>query len=242
MFTGGLFVQSGAKFGEDGTHGLIVAEQCIGIVGVEAHGLDQVVEGFFELRAAGEKEFLEREADGKGLAFGQGAGAAPGDDLFVMAAALADDLEEAADKFETLAEGGEVVANRDGLGVGGGEEIDQCGFAVRAEGEDAEAGAVVEFEMGSGGVGGEFAPEGVDAEVAGGDGGVVKEDNGAIGELGTPGFEIMLDRIVGVEAIDVEEVDGGIFETGDGIVEGGRDERGKSCVERIVVVAQLVEN
>jgi len=142
---------------------------------------------------------------------------------------------------EVLAEGGEGGADFVGVLAGPGEEVgeggDGEGFGHK---EDAQAVGMVEFEGEE--IWGELLPELVDAEVALADLGIVEEDDALGGEFGEPGIEVVADGGVGVEAIDVEEVDGGWGEGGGGGIEGGGEESGEAGIEGVVVGAEGVED
>jgi hypothetical protein len=137
-----------------------------------------------------------------------------------------------AEKFEVVAEGGEEGAGFGGVLISEGEEGGESGREICAEGEEAEAGGVGEFEVGV--VGAEFVPEAVDAEVGSMDGGVVEEDDGGGRELGAPSVEVMADRGIVVEAVEMEEIDGAIGEAGEGGVESGLEEGGEGGVGGVV--------
>lgn len=68
----------------------------------------------------------------------------------------------------------------------------------------------------------------------------MEEDEGVGGELGQPGVEVVGDGVVGVEAVDVEEIDGGVGEAADGLVEGAAVQRGKLTEAGVVMGFELV--
>jgi hypothetical protein len=70
----------------------------------------------------------------------------------------------------------------------------------------------------------------------------VEEEDAAVGELRQPRLHIVRDRLVGVAAVDVKEVDRRVGEVRPRLVERLREEAGKRAVERVVVGAQLLED
>mgnify|MGYP003484583143 CR=1 FL=1 len=53
----------------------------------------------------------------------------------------------------------------------------------------------------------QFSPEFPYSEISLVHGGVVEQHHSPVAELGSPGFKIVADRLVGMQAIDVEQVD-----------------------------------
>ena len=71
---------------------------------------------------------------------------------------------------------------------------------------------------------GQFGPQLPHPEAASALHGVVEEDDARRRHLRQPGLEIVLDRLVGVQAIDVQQVDAAVAELVQGIVERGAHE------------------
>ena len=71
---------------------------------------------------------------------------------------------------------------------------------------------------------GYLGPEPPDPEPFRADVGVVEQDHAPRAYLGQPGGEVVLHRLVGVVAVDMEDVDGPIFELAHRLVEGGLDQ------------------
>ena len=120
---------------------------------------------------------------------------------------------------------GEVAEGGDG---GGGLGADQ---------QQAEAGGMVEAE---GGVAlAALGPELPDAEVAAADGGVVQQDDGAVGEFRQPGLEVVAHGVVGVQAVDMQQVDAAGDEAWQRIVEAAAEQGGEGAVVGVVEGLQI---
>jgi hypothetical protein len=91
----------------------------------------------------------------------------------------------------------------------GGELLDTSG-SVLPHDEHTEPSAVKEFE---GRISlGELGPETIHSEPGSEDVRVVEQDDPPIRELRLPRLEVRPDRLVGVEAVDMEQVDGSLAE------------------------------
>jgi len=86
------------------------------------------------------------------------------------------------------------------------------------------------FEIKAGKTWGEFGPEPVDAEIALRFDRIVKKDYGAVAEFAAPGFEVDLYRVIGVQAVNVQQVDGGVGDVRQSLVKGHAIQDGKSFV------------
>jgi hypothetical protein len=119
------------------------------------------------------------------------------------------------------------------------ERPDRLGLEL-AHREDSQAVAVDELEAGV--LVPDLVPELPDAEVLLPDVGVMEEDDAPLAYLGQPGFEVMADGVVGMETIDVEQVDRAVDELRDGFIERGPDQGRKAFIERVVVLTEVGED
>src|SRR5260370_40462878 len=85
----------------------------------------------------------------------------------------------------------------------------------------------------------DFFPKSPDAEIAFAHIGVVKQDHAPIAHPGQPGFEVVLDRFIRMEAVNVKQVNRPVGEMVHGLVEGTREQARKAAVERVVMAAQV---
>lgn len=81
---------------------------------------------------------------------------------------------------------------------------------------------------------GQFAPELVDAEVVLNLHRVVEKNDGTFAEFGAPGFVVMFDGVVEVQAVDVKEVHRAVWDIRQGLIEGHAQECGKRFVLPVV--------
>jgi len=81
---------------------------------------------------------------------------------------------------------------------------------------------------------GQFAPELMDTEIVVDFHRVVEKNDGAFGQFGTPGFVVMLDSVVEVQAVDVKEVHRGIGDIRQGLIEGHAQECREGFVPTVV--------
>ena len=85
-------------------------------------------------------------------------------------------------------------------------------------------------------VGREFGPQAVNSEVALRLHGVMKEDDRAVAEFGAPGFVVGLDGVIGVQAIDVQQVHGRVGDVRQGLVKGHAKQGGEGFVAAVEFV------
>ena len=69
--------------------------------------------------------------------------------------------------------------------------------------------------------------------------GVVKQNDGSIAQLAFPGFEIVLDRFVGMETVDMKQIDRSIREMRCRVVERAAHERGECRELGAVILIQI---
>ena len=74
--------------------------------------------------------------------------------------------------------------------------------------------------------------------VAGGD--VVKEGHSPGAELAPPRFEVVPDSLVGVQTVEVDQVEAAVGKTRQGVVEAGTHQVGKAPVELLVVAGNVL--
>jgi hypothetical protein len=63
----------------------------------------------------------------------------------------------------------------------------------------------------------------------------VEQDHGTIAQFGSPRFEVVTDSIIGMQAIDVKEINATVSEMFDRLVEGRADKSGKHRVPGLMV-------
>ena len=80
----------------------------------------------------------------------------------------------------------------------------------------------------------ELAPEAPHAEVVAPDVRIMEHDDRAIRQLGAPGPEILGDRVVGVQPVDVQQVDLAIAEVRQGLGERRAQQGGEAPVAAVV--------
>ena len=135
------------------------------------------------------------------------------------------------------AEPGEGQPNQRLLAVVGLEDWTQSLGDLLANGKHPQAVAVDELEARVALP--DLHPEPPDAEVPLPDVGVVQQDDPPAAELREPAVEVVTDGVVGVEPVDVQQVDRPVRELPQGLVEGGLQERRDSAVAGVVVRPQL---
>jgi hypothetical protein len=69
---------------------------------------------------------------------------------------------------------------------------------------------------------------------------VVEEHNSPIRELGKPALKVMANGLVGMESVNMEQVDGSVAEAAQGFVKGAAQERGKLRVVGLVIGLNLL--
>ena len=81
---------------------------------------------------------------------------------------------------------------------------------------------------------GQFAPELVHAEVVVNFHRVVEKNDGTFGQFGAPGFVVMFDGVVEVQAVDVKEVYRGVRDIRQGLIKGHAQECREGFVPAVV--------
>ena len=110
----------------------------------------------------------------------------------------------------------------------------------RADACDAEAMCVAELEARI--ALRNLGPEAIHAEVGAVLIHVVHQDDAGLGELRPPGFEIVPDVLVGVPAIDVQEVDRAVPDAGQRFIEHAANKGRPLGVASVVVLLERVED
>ena len=88
----------------------------------------------------------------------------------------------------------------------------------------------------------ELQPEFPDAEVGFADVGIVQQHDGRGAELRQPRFEIVPDRVIRMQAVDVEQVDGSVAELQQGLVERRTDDPREGAEVTVVKVGPFLED
>ncbi len=127
-----------------------------------------------------------------------------------------------------------------GIGRGAPAKLQHGRWRVPPGTEHAEAVAVQELE-------GritlrQLGPEPPDAEIKLALVGVVEQHDRAVGELGQPGLEIVPDSLVGVHAVDVQQVHAAVGELAERLVERAAQQLGERRESLIVVVLEVGEH
>ena len=72
--------------------------------------------------------------------------------------------------------------------------------------------------------------------------GIVKQNHSSPGELGQPGFKIMPDGLIGMESINMQQVNRALAEMGYGFVERHPQQPRDALVMAVVVFGEFVEH
>ena len=111
-------------------------------------------------------------------------------------------------------------------------KLQQGRWLLRTYQEHAQSVAVCKLK---GGVApSQLGPESIHAKVALAHGAVMKEHDGALGELGQPGFKIVSDGLVGVQSVDVQQVNAAVGKLGQCCIKGHAQQGGKTLVMGVV--------
>ena len=142
-------------------------------------------------------------------------------------------------QLKALAQHGEGSAR--GLPAGGiARERQQLSRRLRASQQHAQAVAVPESQRGI--ALRDFGPEAPHAKVALPDRDVVKQHHGAAAQLGTPAFKVMAHGFVGVQAVDMQQIDAAVGHVIQSLVKGFLQQGGKVAVGAVVLLAQGVQH
>jgi hypothetical protein len=141
-------------------------------------------------------------------------GAGPLVEDVVSHSKLNGDLHVRGAHFEAKSELGEEFSHAIGTLIRGADELKDRFGHIRSYGKDAEASAVKEFEMRV--VRRDFPPELLDAEAGIVDLRIVEENDRARAELREPGLEIVADGVIGVETVNMKEINCPGSKTGEG--------------------------
>ena len=87
-----------------------------------------------------------------------------------------------------------------------------------------------------------LTPEPPDAEVPFAFVGVMKHHHGLAGQLRQPALEIVSDRLIGVQPVDVQQIYGPVLDLAQRIVERALEQSRKGAKPLIMEWAQFVEN
>ncbi len=80
----------------------------------------------------------------------------------------------------------------------------------------------------------EFRPKLKDAEASFSNVRIVEQDDGAVRQLGAPGFKIVFNVLVEVAAVDMQEIDAAILKMGQSAVESGAHDSRKGAVAFVI--------
>ena len=84
-----------------------------------------------------------------------------------------------------------------------------------------------------------FFPQFPHTEIKFADVNVVEEHHAPFTHLRQPVFKIAPDCLIGMEAVDMQQIDRAILEVRQRLIESGLDEAGKAAIERIVMALEL---
>src|SRR5208283_844827 len=108
------------------------------------------------------------------------------------------------------------------------------------DGQHAQSVLVVELEAWILSPG--LIPESPDAEISHVLHDIVEDDHAPIAQLGSPCLVIVADSLVGVIAIDVQQIDLTVLKPLCGLVKGHLQQTGKGAIARVVVSPQFLKN
>src|SRR6185369_16146615 len=109
------------------------------------------------------------------------------------------------------------------LGFGSIDQGSQLSTSVWASQDHAQAMLMDKFEVGKSWL--EVFPKSPNAEIFLAHVRIVHEDHTAVAHLRQPAFKVVFDHVVGVIAVDVQEIDRAVFEIIAGVVKGTLQDR-----------------
>ena len=133
----------------------------------------------------------------------------------------ASQLEVGLNALTQIAEVGTDPCRRAGRG-GRGEEFLQGRKLIFADREYSQAVVMKEGEVRVRAA--KLVPKAPDPEIPLPDVDVVKQDDAAIGELGVPELVVMPNGVIGMAAVDMQQVDGAVREVGERLIESRADQ------------------
>ena len=124
-----------------------------------------------------------------------------------------------------------------GIGAGQRGEFAETLGRLRADQQHAQAVGMLELEAGI--LRAQFLPQFPHPEITLADHGVVEQHHRAVRQFRQPRFEIVLDRVVGMQAVDVQQIDRAVGEIGQRLVESHAHQLRKAAVRRVVCGQRL---
>ena len=118
-------------------------------------------------------------------------------------------------------------------------QVRDGGWRILAHGQDAETVAVQELKAWV--TLGQLAPQSMDTEIIPADVGVMEQYHRSVGQLRQPGLEVVPDGLIGVQPVNVQEVDGAILNLVERLVEGATEQGGEGAEPLIMEAAQFLE-